>query len=109
MVDNMNVSERYLLLYFLGFAAAISTMVAFLTMWLLRVRQTKKYFTIKVNGKLLFLNILLVSTSLFANYIANFGIYVQLIDIIIFIILNLNFLKSVLGIVDSYIKKHKVK
>ncbi|MBO8139967.1 MAG: oligosaccharide flippase family protein [Thermosipho sp. (in: Bacteria)] len=90
-------------------AAAISTMVAFLTMWLLRVRQTKKYFTIKVNGKLLFLNILLVSTSLFANYIDKFGIYIQLIDIIIFIFLNLNFLKSVLGIVDSYIKKHKVK
>ena len=90
-------------------AAAISTMVAFLTMWLLRIKQTKKYFTIKVNGKLLFLNILLVSTSLFANYIADFGIYIQLIAIIIFIFLNLKFIKSILKLADSYIKKLKVK
>ncbi|MBO8140502.1 MAG: oligosaccharide flippase family protein [Thermosipho sp. (in: Bacteria)] len=90
-------------------AAAISTMVAFLTMWLLRVKQTKKYFTIKVKGKILFLNILLVTISLFANYINDFGIFIQLIAIIIFIYSNFRFITNISKITKSFIKKHKIK
>lgn len=90
-------------------AAAISTMVAFLTMWLLRIKQTKKYFTIKVKGKILFLNILLVTISLFANYINDFGIFIQLIAFIIFIYSNFKFIINILKITKSFIKKYKIK
>jgi O-antigen/teichoic acid export membrane protein len=105
-----NIAINILFIPIIGIqAAAISTMVAFLVIWLLRIKQTKKYFTINVDNKTFYLNILLVIISLFANYINNIGIYIQLITGIIFIFLNLKFIKRIFNLANSYIKKLKVK
>lgn len=74
-------------------AAAISTMVAFLVMWLLRLKQTKKYFKLNVDWKILGLNISLVTISLFSNFI-NIGIYIQILSVIFFILINFDYTSS---------------
>ncbi|MBB6062805.1 O-antigen/teichoic acid export membrane protein [Thermosipho japonicus] len=85
-------------------AAAISTMVAFFVMWVLRLRQTRRYFKIKVNWKVLNINILLVVVSLFSNYIESYGIYIQVLSIILFILFNIDYIKSIFRMIFNYLK-----
>jgi O-antigen/teichoic acid export membrane protein len=73
-------------------AAAMSTMIAFLLMWILRLKHTKRYFIINVDWKVFGINLILVSASLFLSFLKNYGIYFQIVIFIIFIIVNYKFL-----------------
>lgn len=79
-------------------AAAISTMLAFFTMWILRVFETRKYFQIKINWIKLVLSFLLVSLSLFANFIQKIFIMytIQIATLIVFILINRKEIKAIL-------------
>lgn len=70
--------------------AAVSTLISYFVVWIIRIIQTKKYFCIKINKKdfyiLLFLNIVFC----FLYYIDNFilSIIMMLVGTIIFIFYN---------------------
>ncbi|MED4023444.1 MULTISPECIES: lipopolysaccharide biosynthesis protein [Priestia] len=60
----LNIILNLLLIPYIGIqGAAISTMLAFLVMWIMRIYQTKKYFRIKIDVKSLL--ILIVLTIIF--------------------------------------------
>ncbi|HCF37571.1 MAG TPA: hypothetical protein DER56_00610 [Thermosipho africanus] len=90
-------------------AAAISTMAAFLVMWLLRLSQTRRYFKLKVNWKVLNINILLVALSLFSNYIESYGIYIQVLSIVFFIYFNFEHIRNIFYTIFSYLKSKKIR
>lgn len=69
-------------------AAALSTMLAFLTMWIVRIFETRKYFQITINWRILTFNLLLAAISLFANFIPVYGIAWQIAATIVFIYAN---------------------
>ncbi|MDK2886931.1 MAG: hypothetical protein PWP54_1509 [Thermosipho sp. (in: thermotogales)] len=88
-------------------AAAMSTMIAFLLMWILRLKQTKKYFIINVDWKVLGINLILVSASLFLSFLKNYGTYFQIVIFIIFVIVNYKFLAYVFKLILSKVKFKK--
>nr|WP_269844021.1 oligosaccharide flippase family protein [Thermosipho affectus] len=79
-------------------AAAISTMMAFLAMWIMRIFETRKYFRIKNNWIKLVLSFLLVSLSLFVNFIQKIFIMytIQIATLIVFILINRKEIKAIL-------------
>ena len=61
----VNIAINIILMKSIGiWAACISTLFGYMVVWLIRVKQTKKYFTIKVNWKVL---ALLIALSTFAS------------------------------------------
>lgn len=85
----VNLSINIIFIPILGIqAAALSTMLAFLAMWIMRIFETRKYFQISVNWVVLIVNILLVIVSLFANFITTYGIIIQIIAMILFVYIN---------------------
>lgn len=70
-------------------AAALSTMLAFLTMWLIRIYQTRKYFNIDINRKnaLISLIIIIISILLYYKYSILLPYFMTII-IIFFLYLN---------------------
>lgn len=76
-------------------AASLSTMLAFLAMWLIRVYQTKKFYSIKIKKKTFSLLMILVSTFIILYYINNIVIDISsvLCASIIFIISNIELIR----------------
>jgi len=98
----VNLSINIIFIPILGIqAAALSTTLAFLTMWIARIFETRKYFQISVNWGTLTFNLLLVAISLFANFISTYGIALQVIATIVFIYIN----KREIILILSKIKK----
>ncbi|WP_369819309.1 lipopolysaccharide biosynthesis protein [Thermosipho sp. 1074] len=85
-------------------AAAISTMMAFLTMWIMRIFETKKYFKIKISWKKFILSLLLVILSLFLNYIQENILIITIIQVVtlgVFVLIN----KKDVGMILLRVKK----
>ena len=89
------------------YGAAISTLVAYLIVWVVRIKQTKKYFNIKIENKNLFTltSIVLVFSGLY--YINNviLQIILFIIATIIFILYNKELFLKIIQIVKKIIKR----
>lgn len=88
----INIIVNLLLVPFIGlYAASISTMLSFLFMWLYRIFDTKKYFTIKIKWNK-FGSLLIVSFIYILLYYINTNLIIlsagMLIAFIIFIVAN---------------------
>lgn len=70
--------------------AAISTLISYLVVWLIRVVQTRKYFSIKINKKELISLIIILSIFAGVYYINNIivEIIMALSSVVIFILYN---------------------
>ncbi len=65
----INVALNLVLLNKLGiFAASLSTLISYSLMWVLRVKTTKKYFTIKTNYFKLLLALLIIAGCYYLNF-----------------------------------------
>lgn len=90
----VNILVNILFIHLIGIqAASISTMMAFLTMWLFRMRQTKKYFCIKIDKKIFFILLSIFTLNLLMYYSNN--ILIEIILIIQAMLVFVNFNKSI--------------
>jgi O-antigen/teichoic acid export membrane protein len=76
--------------------AGISTMISFFVVWVLRYYDTKKYINMKLNVKIITLNLLLISIQIFVLFI-DFSIvkefFIELILFLLIIIVNRKIIK----------------
>ncbi len=81
--------------------ASLSTMTAFLLMWILRVNQTKKYFTISIDMPKLLLFLVISIVLIWFYYINSFYIQISaiLLSLIIFVIFNHNTIRKSLHLI----------
>ncbi|MFW6009275.1 MAG: lipopolysaccharide biosynthesis protein, partial [archaeon] len=100
----VNIAINILFIPIIGIqAASISTLASCLLMWILRERQTRAYFNIKINLKkfciLIFLILLFISVSyleiIFLDYI------VMIISVIVFVSFNYKLIKYILKIIKN--------
>lgn len=81
----VNIATNWILIPFIGLqAASLSTMIGFLVMWLLRIKQTKKYFNIKINLKNIVI-LMMLFIFIMCLYMLN-NLYLEVIYIAIAII-----------------------
>ncbi|MBL5982259.1 hypothetical protein NAAC61_09805 [Petrotoga sp. 8T1HF07.NaAc.6.1] len=94
----VNVGINLLLIPIWGIqAAAFSTMLAYLTMWLLRIFDTKKFVKIKIDWKNLILSIILIGIQIVGLY--------TITNIITFFIVEPILILAMLFIQRKYIKQ----
>lgn len=81
------------------YGAAVSTLISYLVVWIIRIVQTKKYFNIAINKKdfsiLLILNIIFSTVYYSKNIYINIAMIIT--SVIIFIIYNRKLTKKLLG------------
>lgn len=78
----MNILVNILLVQYIGLmAASISTMMAFLTMWIYRIFDTRKYFNIKVEWKK-FIALMLLTIVYIIIYYVNDNIIISSVSIL---------------------------
>jgi O-antigen/teichoic acid export membrane protein len=93
-----NVGINLLLIPIWGIqAAAFSTMLAYLIMWLLRIFDTKKFVKIKIDWKNLILSIILIGIQIFGLY--------TITNMIIFFIVETILILAMLFIQKKYINQ----
>ena len=92
-------------------AACISTLIGYLVVWIIRIIQTKKYFTINVDWRCF--AVLLAANTLYSNLISinnDVLLYAMIvISFVVFWIINLNTVKSVSIKMLNKIGKRKYK
>ncbi|SSC12133.1 putative Wzx [Mesotoga infera] len=92
-----NIGVNLLLIPIIGIqAASISTAIAFFVMWIARLIETRKYFTVTINWTRLSLGITLVVVSLMMAYFGITGTVIQSICLLSFLILEKRTLKAML-------------
>ena len=92
-----NIGVNLLLIPIIGIqAASISTAIAFFVMWIARLIETRRYFTVTINWTRLSLGITLVFVSLMMAYFGITGIVVQMICLLSFATLERKTLKALL-------------
>lgn len=89
------------------YGAAISTLASYLIVWIVRVIQTKKYFDIKIDKKIL-------SMLLLINILFGFGYYLNsyivqgvlfVISCIIFVVVNKDLVNKILGMGKKLLRR----
>lgn len=86
----INVIANLLLIPKIGIqAAALSTFLAYLSVWIVRTYDTKKYLNIKLDWFKLIQGVVFVAIALGANFLSNFNltIIVQILSFFFFIVL----------------------
>jgi len=105
----INIVANIILIPQIGInGAAMGTMLSFAVVWLLRIKDTKKYVNISFNVRKLLLNLIIISVQisiLFMNL--TFEYSVQLVLLIVIMLINLNEIKIVKEKVFSVIYKQK--
>ncbi|NMC63210.1 MAG: polysaccharide biosynthesis protein, partial [SAR324 cluster bacterium] len=92
-----NIGVNLLLIPIIGIqAASISTAIAFFVMWIARLIETRRYFTVTINWTRLSLGITLVVVSLMMAYFGITGTVIQSICLLSFLILEKRTLKAML-------------
>ncbi len=102
----VNFGINVLFIPFIGIqAAALSTMLAYFTLWFIRIFQMKKYFTISVNWFLFTLKNTLVGVSLFLPFVENsISLLFQLLCFSLFLILSLKDIRRMFGFFSELAK-----
>lgn len=96
----VNIIINVILIKFIGLhAAAISTFVSFLVMWLVRVKHNKEELNIMINWKEF---IVLVTLDVFVSLISikvgiEVNVLIALVGVVLFMIFNLNNIKMLVG------------
>ncbi len=84
-----NIAVNLLLIPLIGIqGASISTAIAFFTMWIARLFETRKYFSISINWVRLSVEISLVLVSLMMVYCGSIGTLIQIACLVVFITLE---------------------
>ncbi|WP_289059690.1 polysaccharide biosynthesis C-terminal domain-containing protein, partial [uncultured Mesotoga sp.] len=84
-----NIGVNLLLIPLIGIqGASISTAIAFFTMWIARLFETRKYFSISINWVRLSIEISLVLVSLMMVYCGSIGTLIQIACLVVFITLE---------------------
>ena len=84
-----NIGVNLLLIPLIGIqAASISTAIAFFIMWIARLIETRKYFSISINWVRLSIEISLVLVSLMMVYCGSIGTLIQIACLVVFITLE---------------------
>lgn len=84
-----NIGTNLLLIPLIGIqAASISTAMAFFIMWIARLIETRKYFSVSIDWVRLTVEISLVLASLMMVYFGLVGALIQIVCLIVFIILE---------------------
>ena len=92
-----NIGVNLLLIPLIGIqAASISTAIAFFIMWIARLIETRKYFSISINWVRLSIEISLVIVSLIMVYFGSIGTLIQIVCLIAFITLEGRSIEAVL-------------
>lgn len=84
------------------FAASISTFVAYLILWIVRILTTKNYFNIRINYKKLTIGLILIFISMRANYFKNLEMILLINFIVLFSMVYIN--KNILVLLFDKIK-----
>ncbi|MEK4994788.1 lipopolysaccharide biosynthesis protein [Paenibacillus sp. FSL H7-0918] len=88
--------------------AGISTMISFFVVWVLRYYDTKKYINMKLNVRIITLNLLLISIQIFILFI-DFTVFkeffIELILFLLVIIVNRKIIKLFKQIITTTMKK----
>ncbi|AGK95874.1 lipopolysaccharide biosynthesis protein [Clostridium pasteurianum] len=110
----VNVIFNIILIPVIGIqGASISTMISFFVMWILRIFQTKKYFTIYIN-KIKLLSLSLISALYIFFYYNNnimVEIFLLIISFIIFLVYNKNLVSKTIKYLTNkliFVKKDVV-
>jgi O-antigen/teichoic acid export membrane protein len=93
----LNILANLLTVPYIGIqGASLSTMAAFLLIWILRVHQTKRYFAINIEMPKLFLLALIAIVLIWFYYIDNFYLQISamLLSLLIFVIFNQNIIRK---------------
>lgn len=78
------------------YAAALSTVISFYTLMVLRIRGLKKYGHFEINKINFYLGILFVTIVIFTNYLSsNIRILIQIFILLIFLLINVKYLKNI--------------
>jgi len=87
----INIALNLLLISRIGIiAAAISTFIAYLSLWILRIKTTQKYFSISIEYSSLIMGLILIFVSMGLNYLEStiFSLLGQISILLIFLIHN---------------------
>ncbi|GAA0780862.1 lipopolysaccharide biosynthesis protein [Hathewaya limosa] len=110
----LNFLINFLLIKYIGiYAAAISTLLAYLALWISRIFTIKKYFKVKIDYKELVKGLALISIVNAINFMFS-GVKLILVDVVLIIIIMFVYKKTIFIIFNTcktYIKsaKNKVK
>ena len=75
--------------------AAISTMISFLVVWILRIKDTKEYVNISINKRGIVNTLFIIGIQISVLFVEiKFDIFIQLILFIIIILININYIKQ---------------
>lgn len=112
MAAVINISVHLLLIKYIGlYAAVLSSLIAFLSMSVLRIRDIKKkgYLTIKIEGRLVASTAIVLIMVLLAYYSSSFFAHVAaLLETILFaVIINRNTFVSIVNLILGKLKKNK--
>lgn len=101
----INIIVNLLLIKHIGlYAAAISTLVAYLVLMIYRYIDVKKYVNIKLNKKNLIILNLLLLVSIMCYYYSN--IYLCILNLIIIIIMSIIINKELINSLIEYLKQY---
>lgn len=102
----VNIILNFLLIPYIGMqAASISTLVAYFIIWILRVWETKKYFKIEYNWKIIILSISILLIQTFVLFKLNNNIILQLILLCFVLFLNREIILTINNIIKRVIIK----
>lgn len=107
----INIVLNFSLIPFIGInGASISTMVSFFLIWLIRIKDTKKFVSIKINIKSMVSTLLLLFIQIIILYLeATFSYIYQLIVFVAILLVNYKTIQKVLQVTGKiFIKKYKV-
>lgn len=102
----INIALNLLFIPIFGIqAAAISTLVSYFVIWLLRIFGTKKHLEIQYDWKVIIISILVVILQVLILFYFNNNLIMQLLLFIILIIVNKEFIYTINKILNMIIKK----
>lgn len=102
----LNILLNVLLIPLIGlYGAALSTLMAFFLTWLLRVKDTRKFFNIKFSSWKIFINILLITIQIFIIYLPITDSIRIIINIVILLLLIINSYKYIRNLMKPFINK----
>ncbi|MBS5951633.1 MAG: oligosaccharide flippase family protein [Clostridium sp.] len=105
----LNITINLFSIPMLGiFGAAVSTLISYLIVWLIRIKHTKKYFEINIDKKNLIILIVLNFIFSALYYFENFKMQIIffLLSLVIFLLFNRELVKRIISILKKYIDKY---
>lgn len=102
----VNIGVNLSLIPLIGIqAASISTFLAFFVMWIARLIETRRYFSIQINWLRFILDSSLAVIALMMNYLSIYGLFIQIACFVIFVIIERKAIKTIYIKTINYLKR----